>query len=99
MVLIFKVQMGVSSELIDLPQLSSQLCDQFNCESKVLIKRVAHLVLRDGNQALAAEPGFHGDPPKVAGLVVMAVRRFFEYRSEPLEQQPENGLKGKGAWY
>ena len=57
------------------------------------------MVLRDGNQALAAEPGFHGDPPKVAGLVVMAVRRFFEYRSEPLEQQPENGLKGKGAWY
>ena len=67
--------MGVSSELIYLPQLSSQLCDQFNCESKVLIKRVAHLVLRDGNQALAAEPGFHCDPPKVAGLVVMAVRR------------------------
>ena len=46
----------------------------------------------DGNQTLAAEPGFHSDPPRGGGFELTAVRRFPDYRSELCEQQPENGL-------
>ena len=45
----------------------------------------------DGNQTLAAEPGFHSDPPRGGGFELTAVRRFPDYRSELSEQQPENG--------
>jgi len=48
--------------------------------------------LTDSNQSLAAEPGFHGDPPHCGGSRVTSIRRFSEHRSELLEQQPENGL-------
>ena len=46
----------------------------------------------DGNQILAAEPGFHSDPPRRGGFEVSAIRRFPDYRSELAEQQSENGL-------
>jgi len=57
-------------------------------------KRLTHwfLVLTDSNQALAAEPGFHSDPPRGGGFAVMAIRRVSDHRPELLEQQPENGL-------
>jgi hypothetical protein len=48
--------------------------------------------LADGNQSLAAEPGFHSDPPRGGGFEVSAIRRFPDYRSELAEQQSENGL-------
>jgi len=38
--------------------------------------------LTDGNQALAAEPGFHSDPPRGGGFEVTAIRRLSEHRSE-----------------
>jgi len=47
----------------------------------------------DGNQILAAEPGFHSDPPRGGGFEVSAIRRFPDYRSELAEQQSENGLE------
>jgi hypothetical protein len=50
------------------------------------------LVLADGNQILAAEPGFHSDPPQRGGSVLRAIRRLPDHRSELAEQQPENGL-------
>ena len=46
----------------------------------------------DGNQTLAAEPGFHSDPPRGGGFEVSAIRRFPDYRSELCEQQSENDL-------
>jgi len=48
--------------------------------------------LTDSNQSLAAELGFHRDPPRSGGFGVMAIRRVSDHRSELLEQQPENGL-------
>lgn len=42
------------------------------------------------DQALAAEPGFHSDPPQSGGLVVMAVHRLSDNCSELAEQQPKN---------
>jgi len=48
--------------------------------------------LTDSNQSLAAEPGFHRDPPRSGGFGVMAIRRVSDHRSELLEQQPKNGL-------
>jgi len=48
--------------------------------------------LTDSNRALAAEPGFHSDPPRRGGFELKAGRRFLDYRSELCEQQPENGL-------
>jgi hypothetical protein len=50
------------------------------------------LVLADGDQVLAAEPGFHSDPPRGGGFEVSAVRRISDHRSELGEQQPENGM-------
>jgi hypothetical protein len=50
------------------------------------------LVLTDGNQILAAEPGFHSDPPRGGGFEVSAIRCFPDHRSELAAQQPENGL-------
>jgi hypothetical protein len=48
--------------------------------------------LADGDQALTAEPGFHGDPPQGGGGVVTAIRHLSGSYSELVEQQPENGL-------
>ena len=48
--------------------------------------------MTDGDQALAAEPGFDGDPPQRGGWAVIAERRLSGHYSEPVEQQPENGL-------
>jgi len=48
--------------------------------------------LADGNQSLAAEPGFHSNPPRRGGFEVSAIRRFPDYRSELAEQQSENRL-------
>jgi hypothetical protein len=50
------------------------------------------LFLAEEDQALAAEPGFHHNPPQGGGAMVMSLRRVFDHRSEPLEQQPKNGL-------
>ena len=50
------------------------------------------MVLTDSNQSLAAEPGFHSDPPRRGGSEASAIRRLSDHRSEPVEQQPENGL-------
>ena len=50
------------------------------------------MVLANDDQALAAEPGFHGDPPPGGETGLRSIRRFSEHRSKPLEQQPENGL-------
>ena len=46
----------------------------------------------NGDQALAAEPGFHGDAPQGGGSAVIAVRQLSGHYSELVEQQPENGL-------
>jgi len=46
--------------------------------------------LTDVNQTLAAEPGYHSDPPRRGGFEVTAVRRVSDHRSELLEQQPKN---------
>jgi hypothetical protein len=48
-------------------------------------------VLTESHQSLAAEPGFRGDLPRRGGSRVTTIRRFPNHRSEPLEQQPENG--------
>jgi hypothetical protein len=48
------------------------------------------LVLADGDQSLAAEPGFHRDPPGTGGAEEMSMGRFSEHRSEVAGQQPEN---------
>jgi len=48
--------------------------------------------LTDGNQTLAAEPGFVSNPPRIGGFELSAIRRFPDYRSELAERQPENGL-------
>jgi hypothetical protein len=48
--------------------------------------------MMDGNQTLAAEPGFHSDPPRRGGFEVSAIHRISDYRPKPLEQQPENGM-------
>jgi hypothetical protein len=50
------------------------------------------LVLADDDQALAAEPSFHSNPPKRGRSGVTAIRRFSNHRPELPEQQPENGL-------
>ncbi|MEI6077257.1 MAG: hypothetical protein WCS94_16880 [Verrucomicrobiota bacterium] len=50
------------------------------------------MVLADGDQVLAAETGFHSDPPRRGGFEVSIVRRIPDHRSEPGAQQPENGM-------
>ena len=50
------------------------------------------MVLPDGDQALAAEPGFHGDPPQSGGCGLTALRHLSGHYSELVDQQPENGL-------
>jgi hypothetical protein len=50
------------------------------------------LFLADGDQALAAEPGFHGNPPQGGGGAAIAGRRRSDHYSEAVEQQPENGV-------
>jgi hypothetical protein len=49
-------------------------------------------VLADEDQALAAEPGFHSDPPDGGGAGLMSIRRFSDHRSEPLVRQSKKGL-------
>jgi hypothetical protein len=46
--------------------------------------------MADGDQALAAEPGFHGDPPPGGGSGVITVHRLFDHRPELTEQQSKN---------
>jgi hypothetical protein len=53
---------------------------------------ICFLVLANGDQALAAEPGFHGDPPQGRGRVVIIIRHAPDYPAKLAEQQPENGL-------
>ncbi len=48
--------------------------------------------MADGDQSLAAEPGFHGDPPQSGGSGLTTVRRLSGHYSEAAEQQLENGL-------
>ena len=48
--------------------------------------------MTDGDQVLAAEPGFHGDPPEGGGWAAIAGRQLSGHYSELLELQPENGL-------
>jgi hypothetical protein len=50
------------------------------------------LVLADGNQSLAAKPGFHGDPPQRGGFGMRAVRRFPDHPPKSCGQQPEIDL-------
>jgi len=50
------------------------------------------LVLADDDPALAAEPEFHRDAPQGGGTEGRSIRRLSEHGSEPLAQQPENGL-------
>jgi len=50
------------------------------------------MVLANGDQALAAEPGFHGDPPQGGGRAVIVFRHASDYLPKLVEQQPENGL-------
>lgn len=50
------------------------------------------MILTNGDQALAAEPEFHGDPPRGGGKVVISIRHASGYLPKVLEQQPENGL-------
>lgn len=44
------------------------------------------------DQVLAAEPGFHRDPPQGGGSGMISVHLFSDHCSELVEQQPENGL-------
>jgi len=48
--------------------------------------------LANDDQALAAEPGFHSEPPRGGGTELRSIRRFFDHRSKTLEEQPKNGL-------
>ena len=47
--------------------------------------------MTDGDQALAAEPGFHGEPPGGGQCVVMTVGHGSDSPPEVGEQQSENG--------
>jgi len=55
-----------------------------------LKKWLTHFGLADDDQALAAEPAFHRDPPQGGGTEAIFLRRCFEHRSEPRLEQPEN---------
>ena len=44
----------------------------------------------NGDQALAAEPGFHSDAPQGGEAGMIFVHRHFDHRSELVEQQPKN---------
>jgi hypothetical protein len=70
------------------------LCVQVNYETQFFDNGLTllFLVLADGDQILAAEPGFHRDPPRGGGLEVRAVRRIPDHRSERGGQQSENGM-------
>jgi hypothetical protein len=50
------------------------------------------LVLPDGDQSLAAEPGFHGHPPQRGDSAVIILRPASDYPPKIFEQQPENDL-------
>jgi len=50
------------------------------------------LVLLNGDQTLAAEPGFHSAWPQGGEAVVIILRPAFDHPSKRFEQQPENGL-------
>lgn len=50
------------------------------------------LVLANGDQALAAEPGFHGDTPSRGVSVGIAIGHGSDHLPEVTEQQPENDL-------
>ncbi len=50
------------------------------------------MVMANGDQALAAEPGFHDDAPQSGGSGMMSIHRLLDHRSELLEQQSKNGL-------
>jgi len=48
--------------------------------------------MANGDQALAAEPGFHDDAPQGDGSGMRSIHRPLDPRSELLEQQSKNGL-------
>jgi len=50
------------------------------------------LVATNGDQALAAEPGFHRDAPQGGGAAVSFLRHLSDAAPKFLEQQPENHL-------
>ena len=50
------------------------------------------MVLTDGDQSLAAKPGFHGNPPQRGRSGMAAIRSFSDHLPKLCEQQPENGL-------
>jgi len=47
-------------------------------------------VLANGDQSLAAEPGFHSDAPLSGCVWVMPMGRFFDHCAELAEQQSKN---------
>ena len=71
------------------------VCAQLNCETNILEKWLTQLVLADGNQSLAAKPGFHGDPPQRAGFGMTAVRRSSDHPPKPCRPQPKIDLAGE----
>ena len=50
------------------------------------------LVLADEDQALAAKPRFHREPPQGGGTGVMSIRRDSDHLPKVLEQQLKNGV-------
>jgi hypothetical protein len=64
-----------------------------------LKKRLPHLflVLADGDQSPAAEPGFHEDPPQRGGSGVTAIRRYPDHLPKLREQQPKNHINASPA--
>jgi hypothetical protein len=50
------------------------------------------LFLADEDQALAAEPGFHREPPQDVGTGVMSIRRDSDHLPKVLEQQLKNDV-------
>jgi hypothetical protein len=56
------------------------------------------MVLANDDQVLAAEPGFHSDPPQNGGSAMRSIHHFPDYGSEPSKQQAENGLALALLW-
>jgi hypothetical protein len=50
------------------------------------------LVLLNGDQSLAAEPGFHGHSPERGDSAVIILRHASDHPPKLFEQQPENDL-------
>ena len=82
---------------LDLEGFPSLVCLEHLCVNPSFWKRGRHiLVLADDDQVLAAEPGYHCDPPKGGGTGAMSIRRFSDHGGELLEQQPKN-VPAQGA--